>query len=639
MAPPLTISRRDFCAIWLVCPAKAKRPNVYKKLSERFDLRSLTCDQIAFIKKEVDINCSTLTRLWEAVRRDKSKLLNQDWVLKTTQILLLESTRGHVRNPRGRPSKPLSECSKKYRSAKARKETSEVNSISIIQQSISILKTRGFKYVASMVNLCLDAINNPELIGAVPTAAPKLSADEAVALISDCDLSVNHYKRLTQFLSALSIDLFPSYYSVNKEKLKCYPPARISDKSARIPMRNVLRFNAKRLLKALDYSTDKPLNLVMTSKVGSDGSGGHSTYKQGIRNGNVGADSKILAAFMVPLKLQLIMDDGQTTDIWINPRPNSTRLCTPISLRFIPENQKTIRAVTKRILTSTPSIIDSVQVTHKLFNSMCDGKTHNSIEGVASQACYCCNLSGEALNFPPTTVLNITTIERGVSPLHARLRSLDFFLSEAYKIRPKAEIQNLFADQLHLMIDFPKAGFGTSNDGNSSRAFFKNYSITAEITGIPEDLIRRFHDILNLLYSSTFIDPIKLRALCLETADILRETFPNRNFTPTIHRILFHSSDIVSYFNDIGIPIGWLSEEPIEGCNKLIRSARDKHARKCTRVKNITDCLRKLNVNSDHYVNKFRRDIKKRPSVYNPATARVFREEPDVHMDVDNFLP
>lgn len=202
---------------------------------------------------------------------------------------------------------------------------------------------------------------------------------------------------------------------------------------------------------------------------------------------------------------------------------------------------------------------------------MCDGKTHNAIEGVASQACYCCNLSGKALNHPSTTVLNLSTIERGVSPLHARLRSLNFFLGEAYKIKSKKEVQDLFMKQLKLMVDFPKAGYGTSNDGNSSTSFFKNHSITAAITGIPEDLIRRFNDILNLLYSPVFINPEKLRAFCLETAEILGETFPNRNFAPTIHKILFHSADIVAHFNKSGIPIGWLlSEEPLECRNIYI---------------------------------------------------------------------
>lgn len=206
-------------------------------------------------------------------------------------------------------------------------------------------------------------------------------------------------------------------------------------------MKDVLHNNAKRLLKALDLPTDKPRELYMISKVGSDGSGGHSMYKQGFKNGKMGDDSKILSAFSVPLKLQEMDVNGQYIDVWINQRPNSTRLCTPISLQLFPENKKTIRALTNRILKSPPSIVGSITVKHKTINSMCDGKTHNAIEGVASQACYCCNLSGKALNYPPTTVLNLSTIERGLSPLHARLRSLDFFLGEAYKIKSKKEVQ------------------------------------------------------------------------------------------------------------------------------------------------------------------------------------------------------
>ncbi len=48
-----------------------------------------------------------------------------------------------------------------------------------------------------------------------------------------------------------------------------------------------------------------------------------------------------------------------------------------------------------------------------------------------------------------------------------------------------------------LMVDLVKpGGSGTSNDGNTARRFFKNPALSASITGIDEDLIRRFAGIL-----------------------------------------------------------------------------------------------------------------------------------------------
>jgi hypothetical protein len=49
---------------------------------------------------------------------------------------------------------------------------------------------------------------------------------------------------------------------------------------------------------------------------------------------------------------------------------------------------------------------------------------------------------------------------------------------------------------LVLLIDIPKPGFGTTNDGNTAKVLFKNTSISDRITEIDEELIKRFNVIL-----------------------------------------------------------------------------------------------------------------------------------------------
>lgn len=44
----------------------------------------------------------------------------------------------------------------------------------------------------------------------------------------------------------------------------------------------------------------------------------------------------------------------------------------------------------------------------------------------------------------------------------------------------KERIQNEFKKRLGLRIDYPKAGFGNSNDGNISRRFFEDPELAAE---------------------------------------------------------------------------------------------------------------------------------------------------------------
>lgn len=60
-----------------------------------------------------------------------------------------------------------------------------------------------------------------------------------------------------------------------------------------------------------------------------------------------------------------------------------------------------------------------------------------------------------------------------------------------------------------LLIDVVKQGHGSTNDGNTARRFFASPNVTAEITGINEDLIRRFSIILVAISSGYQLDTDK----------------------------------------------------------------------------------------------------------------------------------
>jgi hypothetical protein len=84
----------------------------------------------------------------------------------------------------------------------------------------------------------------------------------------------------------------------------------------------------------------------------------------------------------------------------------------------------------------------------------------------------------------------------------------------------KKQIQNDFKKKLGLLVDFPKPGFGSSNDGNTTRKFFKNYKTSAEITGIDETLIIRFWVILQCLSSGQQLNVKKLEDYCWSTVQL-----------------------------------------------------------------------------------------------------------------------
>ena len=70
----------------------------------------------------------------------------------------------------------------------------------------------------------------------------------------------------------------------------------------------------------------------------------------------------------------------------------------------------------------------------------------------------------------------------------------------------KKNIQNKFKEELNLLIDIVKQGSGTTNDGNTARKFFEFPNKTAAITGLDQDLIKRFSVILQAIPSGEKID-------------------------------------------------------------------------------------------------------------------------------------
>lgn len=47
----------------------------------------------------------------------------------------------------------------------------------------------------------------------------------------------------------------------------------------------------------------------------------------------------------------------------------------------------------------------------------------------------------------------------------------------------KRIIQKAFSSKLGLIVDRPKHGYGSTNDGNTARRFFENSTVSASITG------------------------------------------------------------------------------------------------------------------------------------------------------------
>lgn len=128
-----------------------------------------------------------------------------------------------------------------------------------------------------------------------------------------------------------------------------------------------------------------------------------------------------------------------------------------------------------------------------------------------------------------------------------------------------------------------------TNDGNTARRFFANANVTAEITGVSEELIRRFAIILEAISSGYHINAEKNHEYA-QTMQLYLDLYSWYYMLSSVYKVLMHAADIIKSF--VLIPIGHLSEEDAEVRNKDFRRYRQHHSRICSRKStNISNIL------------------------------------------------
>jgi hypothetical protein len=161
---------------------------------------------------------------------------------------------------------------------------------------------------------------------------------------------------------------------------------------------------------------------------------------------------------------------------------------------------------------------------------------------------------------------------------------------EAQKItfrQRKLEIQKRLWEQMGLNIDKPKAnGSGTTNDGNTSRSAFNQTEKFAEVTDVDEQLIKRFKNILIALACQYPLNPDLFGEYCSETGNLYMKLYDWYPMSASVHKVLIHGKEIL--LNSI-LPLGNFGEDAAESRNKFYKKDREMHARKDSRIHNLTD--------------------------------------------------
>lgn len=538
-------------------------------------------------------------------------------------------------NSVGRPRKPFSEVGAQ---SKRQKVASLLDDYSTEELSFAVstnLRKSGQRDAAKIIqcvsNHSLNATRIKKLVNSSPTSPIKYTPEEALALYVDGRYTKNSYILMQSGAKLRNADIYPSYNLLKKAKNCCYPDENnitISEIHAEVKLQALVDHTATRLVHLQQEVMEQCLTeiqhgVTLIHKWGCDGSSGHSNYKQKFteENGTSLNDSSLFAVCIVPLQLQT---SSNNNILWNNPRPSSTRYCRPIKLIFEKEtnevSKREIGYIENQIKKIVPTKINisnkTILVNHCFKLTMIDGKVFSVITQSSNQTCGICGATPKNMNnlediYKRTP--NKEYLKFGVSSLHAWIRSLEALLHISYRIpiqkwqvkdktdkqivqHRKEEVRSRLRSEMGLLIDIPKPGFGTTNDGNTARRFFLQSHLVSPITGLNAELVQNFSVILRTMSSGYAINVEAFKEYTKKTAEKYVECYSWYYMPSSIHKILIHGADIIK---EAILPIGVFSEEALESRNKDFKKYREFNTRKSSREKTMRDLLNCLLVSSD----------------------------------------
>lgn len=558
------------------------------------------------------------------------------------------------------PRKPFCELAPKQK--KRRAENFHLSSDEIKYAYFEQLKADGNDEIAKILE---HLLKNPQDVKkvkkciSVKETKSVFSPDEALGLFLSLKLTKWQYNTLRKSVNENDGNIFPSYYQVQHAKQECYPPKdaiTVTDTSAKIKLQALLDITTRRIMTSLVIDSGcKEFTLI--SKWGFDGASNQANYKQKVQTNDEQEseldDSSIFMGSLVPIKLMC----GEQV-IWKNDSPNSSYWCRPIFFEFVKENKITIlrgkSAIEEEIVNLVKTEVGEIKISHSLLMTMIDGKATSILCDTSSQRCDICKATPTEMNNLPLIASKPTDpdlCKYGLSSLHIWIRMMECILHIAYRLTIKTwtvkgdnkcimesrkkNIQDAFKNRMGLLIDVVKQGHGSTNDGNTARRFFANPNVTAEITGVSEDLIRRFATILEAISSGYHIDTVKFHEYAQVTMRLYLELYGWYYMPSSVHKVLMHGAAIIESFGLI--PIGQLSEEAAEARNKDFRRYRQHHSRKCSRKTTNEDILNNLLTSSDPLISAKRHKLRRKHKTLSEEAQSLLIIEQTETFDDDEY--
>lgn len=604
--------------------------------------------------------CDTVNKMiqrWECSKRVQDRFLkkNNDWLQKNIELKKGSQKEKTNTEPRetqndeknsktGRRELSFSESSERSKRRKTEELRAKVSTEALLYSATSKLRSEGNIDFAKVVRDISEgsptkAARYRKSLESTNNNVP-FTENEALSLYVELGLSQSKYQLLRNAHMEKKSRMFPAYKKIQKAKLQCYPATGMSftENEAAVTLQSILNHTSGRII-LLHMEVIKTLsekqreNLILIVKWGCDGSSGHNEYKHKLDDEN-DSDEHIFFTSLVPL--QLLHIDTTTMKsavVWKNPRPSSPRYCRPIKIQCAKESvdltKKTTDEVEDQIknLDTFETTVDGtiVRVKYDLSLTMIDTKVCNSLTDTTSaMRCYICKCTSKDFNdIDAMLQTDIITehLKFGISSLHCWIRCFEFLLHLSYKLeieqwqarKPEEKqsvenrkkiMQTAFKKEMGLNVDKPKSGCGTSNDGNTARNFFEKYQQSAKITGVDQDIIYRFYIILQAISSGHEINIENFRQYSVKLARMIVNKY-NWYYMPTlVHKLLIHGPEIIQ---DAILPIGQMSEDAQEACNKFFAIYRLNFARKNYRQKTMEDVFKRFLLASDPFISSCRK--------------------------------
>lgn len=283
--------------------------------------------------------------------------------------------------------------------------------------------------------------------------------------------------------------------------------------------------------------------------------------------------------------------------IWLNPRPNSPMFARPVDLIRRQESKMVIKPIVERLqnLQDIHFLVGNV-VVHLDVLLFGDGKLRNMVLGEESSLCCgICQASPKLFDvaFHWSTVDAIFFV-MGISPLHLLVKALESMLRLGAKMnlpskyhvynhpddgKEKAMRQsiknNLIALSPLLTIDRLQHNH-VGNNGNTARDFFdpKWTKPIANILKIPTELLRRVGHLVRAMKCGHMLDTQAYRDVAEEVHSWWYDNLPKVYMPVGLHILLKH---VPEYQDILGVPVGMISEEPLEHLHRVIRDTLRRH--------------------------------------------------------------